>query len=91
MKVMRPVETITTDNLLTSLESSFPFAFCLGLLGGMALVLLAVCNKTNHSGNGAIIAVASITLLMFLFFGDRYFRKIIIPEIRKRCQCDKQM
>lgn len=86
MKLMKSMETISTDNLLMSLEAFFTLAFCLGFFGGMFLVFLLIAIEIPQSQKGIIGAIATIALLLFLFFANRYIRNTIIPEIRNRCR-----
>jgi len=89
MKILRPVETISTDSLLSSLGGFMTLAYSLGLMVGISSTFLLLKAKTTYAGHDVIAAISALILLLFLFFGDRYVRKTIIPEIRKRCLCDK--
>jgi hypothetical protein len=86
MKIVKPIETISTDNLLMSLERSFSIAFCFGLFGGMSLGFLSLVKGITKDVKGFIVGLDAIALLLFLFLADRYIRNTIIPEVRKRCR-----
>lgn len=84
MKLLKPVEGISTDDLLKLLGGSFTFAFSVGLLGGMFLAFISVAKDKDNKGS--IAAFAAIVLLLFVLFADRHIRKNVIPEIKRRCQ-----
>jgi hypothetical protein len=86
MKILKPVDTISTDNLLMSLERSVAIAFCFGFFGGMSLVFLSMAKGITQDAKGVIAGLDAIALLLFLFLADRYARNTIIPEIQKRCR-----
>ncbi len=85
MKILKPIDTISTDQLLKLIEVLFTLAFVLGMLGGMSLVLLLISGGVTQSQKGSIGGFAAVFLLLFLFFAARYIRNKIIPEIRNRC------
>lgn len=88
MKILKPIETISTDQLLKLIENLFTLAFILGLVGGMSLVLLSISGGVTQRQKGYVGGFAAILLLLFLVFAARFIRNRIIPEIRNRCHRD---
>jgi len=84
MKIMRPIETTSTDILLMALERSLTIGFCFGFFGGMSLAFLSLAKGLTKDLKGVIVGLDAILLLLFLFLADRYVRNKIIPELRKR-------
>jgi hypothetical protein len=86
MKRLKPVEDISTDDLLKLLGVMFTLAFSVGLLGGMFFAFISVGRGISKGNEGVIAAFAAILLLLFVLFADRHIRKNVIPEIKRRCQ-----
>jgi len=87
MKVLKRIETITTEDLLTSLVNLLTLSGVLGFMGGMTLAFLLKGAKGNDSLFDAIGGLSAVVLLIFLFWANRYSRKIVVPELLKRYQC----
>ena len=87
MKILKPIETIPTEDILTSLGNLLTLSGVLGFMGGMTLAFLLKGPKGNHSLFNAIGALSAVVLLIFLFWAHRYSRKIVVPELLKRFQC----
>lgn len=87
MKILKPIETIATEDLLTSLGNLLTLSGVLGFMGGMTLAFLLKGAKGNHSLFNAIGGLSAVVLLSFLFWANRYWKKIVVPELLKRYQC----
>jgi len=85
MKILKPIDTVSTDQLLRSIEVLFTLAFILGMLGGMSLVLPAISRGVIQSQKGCLGGFVAVFLLLFIFFTARYIRNRIVPELRSRC------
>jgi len=88
MKIMKPVETMSIDDLTKFVENFITAAFSLGFLGGISLFILSVSKEVSKSQKGFIAAIAAITILLLILFMDRHIRRKVMPEIRNRCHRD---
>jgi len=88
MKILRPVDSVPTESLLNSLESLVTLSAVLGLTVGISLAFLLTRAKNGNSGGDVVAALAALVILGFLLWANRYVRKVVLPELRKRCEGD---
>lgn len=86
MRILRPIETITTEDLLSFLENLLATSGFLGFIGGFVLATLLKRPKGDYSLFDIAAAISALVLLAFLFFMHRYLKRTAIPELRERCQ-----
>ena len=86
MKLLRSIETITTEQILKIIGTFNVIVFCGGMVGGLLLGLLFSFNSFSEDIKGVLAGFDAILLLIFLIIANRYIDRKITPELRKRCK-----
>lgn len=85
MKLLRPIETMTTEQILKTVGTFNVILFCGGMIGGLLLGLLVSINSFSENIKGVLAGLDVIILLISLVIANRYIDKKITPELMKRC------
>lgn len=86
MKLLKPIESMSIDELLDKLGFSIIFAFCIGFIIGVFLIVMVFVVQTSDFYKNTVIPVSIILFFLAFLVSIKYLRKTLIPEIKKRCE-----